>query len=246
LKKLLLLFGFAIFLFSCKKEPKDPLALPNKYSSQGLGASANDFLGEGQFNAINIQVQYMPGYKLDDGALAELKTFLNGLCNKSGGISITQSQIGSNGDTLSVDEVAIIEKNNRTAYNLGKTIALYVLVTDGYHDAAGTLGFAYRNTSVCLFGKNIFSNSGGIYQVSRKTLEALVLEHELGHILGLVNIGSAMQTPHQDITNGKHCSNGDCLMYFEIETNAVGLLLSGNVPALDDNCRADLRANGGK
>ncbi|HEY0356753.1 MAG TPA: hypothetical protein VGC29_11140, partial [Flavisolibacter sp.] len=71
--------------------------------------------------------------------------------------------------------------------------------------------------------------------------------HEVGHLLGLVDIGSPMQTPHKDADHGSHCNNNSCLMYYASETTDIlGLLLTGNIPGLDANCIADLRANGGK
>ena len=243
-----LLLGF-VFLYSCKKTATtiDPTALPNSYSDQQLGASANDMLSYNKYTSLAIEVQYMPGYALDAACITNVTNYLNSLCNKPGGITINQIQIGANGDTLNVDKVAIIEKQNRTAYTSGATLALYILVTDGYDTSVNTLGFAYRNTSICLFGKDIFNNSGGVGEVTRVNLETSVIEHELGHILGLVNLGSPMQVFHQDTVHGKHCNNTKCLMYYAIETHgAFGMLAPNNVPVLDSNCKNDLKANGGK
>ena len=143
--------------------------------------------------------------------------------------------------------IAILESKNRTAYNAGNSVALYVLVTDGYDTAVNTLGFAYRCTSICLFGANIFSHSGKLGQVSRDALETGVLEHELGHILGLVNIATPMVVFHQDTTHGNHCDNPKCLMYYAMETKDIfGIIGANHIPLLDSNCRNDLRANGGK
>lgn len=245
MNKLLLFFSVTIFFFSCRKEPAyDPYALPDSYSNQAVGLSAHDMLSNEQYNTINVQVQYMPGYQLEAAAITNLTTYLNTLCNKPGGISIIQSQIPASGDTLEPNKIALLEKQNRTAYTAANTLSLYIMVTDGYDTSINTLGIAYRNTSVCLFGKNIFDNSGGLGQVTRLALETSVLEHEIGHLLGLVNQGSPMQSPHMDTDHGHHCSNPACLMYYSIELHR----LSGfsKIPTLDSNCRADLRANGGK
>lgn len=98
-----------------------------------------------------------------------------------------------------------------------------------------------------VFGKKIHDNSGGLGQASRTKLEATVLEHELGHLLGLVDIGSPMQTNHKDASHGNHCNNTNCLMYYAAETTDIlGYLLTGNIPSFDANCIADMKANGGK
>jgi predicted Zn-dependent protease len=246
-KKTLLLLFITLSLFSCRKENTDPAYLPNSYSDQSLGASANDLLSAAKYTTLTVQVQYMPGYQLDTNAINNVTAYLNTLCNKPSGITITQSQIAANGDTLNPERVAILERQNRTAYTNGSTIALYIIVTDGYDTSGTVLGFAYRNTSICLFGKSIVNNSGGLFEPSRVSLESSVLEHELGHIMGLVNLGTPMVTSHQDVAHGNHCSNPACLMYYSIDVyDGSNLLHPNNIPILDSNCRADLHANGGK
>ncbi len=250
MKKILFVLCAAVLLYSCTKPATntDPTYLPNSYSDQQLGASANDMLSAKTYTSISIQVQYMPGYELDPTTISNVTAYLNTLCNKPGGITISQSQIaGDGGDTLNQTQVEILEKQYRTAYTNGNTLSLYVIVTDGFDTSLNVLGFAYRNTSICLFGKDIFTNSNGAGQVNRVTLESGVLEHELGHIMGLVNLGTPMVVPHQDTAHGNHCNNKDCLMYYSIETHgAFGMMVSNNIPVLDSNCRNDLHANGGK
>ena len=96
-------------------------------------------------------------------------------------------------------------------------------------------------------GSTILQNSGGIGQVSRTKLYSTVLEHEFGHLMGLVDLGSPMITNHKDGAHGNHCNNQNCLMYYASETtDLLGFLLTGNIPALDANCANDLHANGGR
>ena len=245
MKKIVLIFCITLFFFSCRKVTNDPAYLPNSYSNQAVGASAHDLLSAAKYTTINIQIQYMPGYQPDATAISNVTAYLNTLCNKPGGITITQSQIAGSGDTLNPEKVGIIERQNRTAYTNGSTIAFYILITDGYDTSGTVLGFAYRNTSICLFGKNIFNNSGGLSEPSREALESSVLEHELGHMMGLVNLGTPMVADHQDYAHGNHCNNKQCLMYYSIELH-TSILYPNAIPALDSSCLNDLHANGGK
>ena len=83
---------------------------------------------------------------------------------------------------------------------------------------------------------------------SLEVLETTVVNHEFGHLLGLVNAGSPLQSDHQDTEHGKHCTEQDCLMYYTAETGEgiINMLSGGSVPSLDAQCIADLQANGGK
>jgi len=247
---LLTLTGFLMLGFAgCKKSDSvNGLPAINSENNKNVGASANDLLSASRYSSVKIEIQYMPGFQPDASAINNLTAFLNALINKPGGVTVVQTQIPASGKTvLTLNDIATIEKNNRTAYTSGSGLGVYFLFTDGNYSDANVLGIAYRNTSMVLLGKTIHDNSGGIGQTSRIKLESTVLEHEFGHILGLVNIGSPMQTAHLDGAHGNHCNNTNCLMYYASETTDIlGILLTGNIPTLDANCKADLTANGGK
>lgn len=247
MKNLFYLVLIGMFFCSCsKKANTGPETLPDPYSNQATGKSAGDLLGSARFTSLNVQIQYMPGYPLDTATISYVYGYLNGICNKPGGITISKTEIPATGDTLNVNQIATLEKQYRTAYTSGSTVSVYVLVTNGFDTSVSVLGLSYRNTSICLFGRDIYANSGGPAQVSRVRLETSVLEHELGHLMGLVNLGTPMLAAHQDVAHGNHCTNTSCLMYWETETHAS--LFGGNstIPVLDSNCLADLRGNGGK
>ena len=213
-----------------------------------VGASANDLLASSKYTSVKIEVQYMTGFVPDAAALNHLQAVLGSLVHKPSGINIVTREISASANTvLSVNDVIEIEKNNRTAFTNGSELALYVLYTNGSYSDNNVLGVAYRNTSVVLFGKKIQDNSGGIGQASRTKLAATVAEHEIGHLLGLVDIGSPMQSNHKDAAHGNHCNNSSCLMYYASETSDIlGFLVTGNIPSFDANCVADLHANGGQ
>ncbi len=213
-----------------------------------VGASATDLLASSKYTSLKIEVQYMSGFQPDGGALTHLQSVLSGLLNKPAGITIITKEIPASSNTvLSIDDIAQVERNNRTAFTSGNELAVYILYTNGTYTDNNVLGVAYKNTSVALFGKKIQDNSGGIGQASRTKLVATVSEHELGHLLGLVDLGSPMQTNHKDPSHGSHCNNSNCLMYYASETSDIlGFLITGNIPTLDANCVADLRANGGQ
>jgi hypothetical protein len=234
---------------SCsKKDTFSGIPVGNTENTKAVGASAKDLLSGSSYNSILIEVQYMPGYQPDAASINNLVSFINSLANKPAGITVIQSQVPSGGKSVyTLDDIAAIEKADRTKYNSGTQIAINFLYVDGTYTQSDVLGFAYRNTSMCIFAKKVTDNSGGIGQVSRTKLESTILEHEMGHILGLVNLGSAMQTPHEDATHEKHCTNTNCLMYYQTQTTGImGTLMNGAIPALDVNCRADIQANGGK
>ncbi len=247
----LIALSFIATALGCSKEKNIYQNNPNAPSSQhtrSVGASASELLSSSKYTSLKIEVQYMTGYAPDAAALSHLQSTLSGIVNKPGGITIVTKEIpGSSSAALSATEIFEIEKQNRTAFTTDTEIAVYILYTNGNYTSNNTLGVAYKNTSAAMFGKKVHDNSGGIGQASRTKLEATVLEHELGHLLGLVDLGSPMQTGHKDAANGSHCNNSNCLMYYASETSDIlGFLITGNIPVFDANCKADMQANGGK
>lgn len=244
--KQILLIALIILSLSCSKSDNKT---GGSYShDRATGASANDLLSSNRYTSLKIEIQYMPGFQPDITAINHLTDVLSSRLNKPEGIEVIQKEIAAAaGTVLSAQEVRNIEKQNRTVYTSGNQLGVYFLFTNGKYATDNVLGIAYQNTSMCLFGKTIHENSGGVGQASRSKLEATVLEHEFGHILGLVNTGSSMQTAHQDATHGAHCNNENCLMYYAAETTDIlGFLVTGNIPSLDAGCINDLKANGGK
>ncbi len=245
-------FIAALLLLStiaCKKETtftNNPDA--DDLHNKAVGFSANQLLSAGTYKSLKIEIQYVTGYAPDAAALNHLQNVLSSYLNKPSGITIVTKEISTPVPTvLSIDQVKSLEEENRTVFTTGDQIGVYFLYTNGSFTDDKVLGAAFRNTSMVLFGKKIHENSGGLGQPSRTKLEATVLEHEFGHILGLVDIGSPMQTNHKDPAHGNHCSNTNCLMYYAAETTDIlGFLVTGNIPSLDANCAADLQANGGK
>ncbi|HEY0066986.1 MAG TPA: hypothetical protein VGB46_06480 [Flavisolibacter sp.] len=217
------------------------------FHTQHVGSSANHLLSASKFTSLKIEIQYMKCFRPDRIAVAQLKSFLEEHLNKPDGITIVTSEISSSGDSvLTMEEIMAIEKSNRKLYSSGKELAVYILYTNGYYADDKMLGYAYLNTSAVMFGRNIKENSNSFKKPSRTHLETRVLQHELGHLLGLVNVGSPLQSSHKDDDHGKHCTNPQCLMYYLMDTEVPSFVLKKSVPKLDDACLEDLKANGGK
>ena len=239
----------SFFFSGCSKtDYRTGLAAISVANDKITGSSGRDLLTSASFSQLNIEIQYMTGFAPDAASLNNLTSFLNSLINKPGGIVISQKEIpAGNKVSYTIDDIARIEQKNRTVFNSGNQLGVYVLITDGAYSDPSALGVAYRNTSLCLFGKTIFDNSSSIGQLSRTQLESAVAEHEFGHLLGLVDLGTPMLTNHKDDAHGRHCNVKNCLMYYATETSDIfGMLFTGNVPTLDSQCLADLHANGGK
>lgn len=243
----MLLFAL-IAIISCKKTTITEGSDPDRLHNQAVGTSAADLLNSGQYKSLKIELQYMKGFAPDEAAIHHFKNFVTAYVNKPAGVTIVTKEISSLvSSVMSIDEIIEVERKNRSQFSAGEELAVYILYTNGSYTNDKTLGIAYRNTSAVLFGQKIRNLSGGLGQPSRTHLEAVVLEHEMGHLLGLVDLGTPMQAPHKDASHSGHCDNRKCLMYFSAETTDVlGFLATGTIPSLDAACVNDLKAGANK
>lgn len=250
----LVTIGFVLLMSCSKDDAADPVETINPLTNkQTTGSSSNDLLSDKKFSSMVIEVAYIQGFEPSAAAITNFVSFLDSRIYKPNGISIVKRAIPSTGKTTFTDqEIVAIEDANRTKYNTSNQIAVWVFFTDGKSSndtsTAVVLGTAYRNTSMVIYEQTVHSLSDSPFEPNRSLLETTVITHELGHILGLTNLGAALQSTHEDTTHPKHCNVESCLMYWSSETGKgiTNMVSGGSAPQLDAQCIADLRANGGK
>jgi hypothetical protein len=242
MRTLFLFISIAFILFnSCKK--KDAAVI------KGDGVSPVDFLSSRNYEKLVIEIDYIHGFEPSSASVNNLVALLQTLLNKPSGIEVKRSGITSPGKNVyTIADIEALQREHRNEITKKNVITVHVLFLDHDYADPNVLGVQYGNSSIAIFEKTIHDISGGLTQPPTELLETTVLEHEFGHILGLTNNGTALQSAHQDSAHGAHCNNTSCLMYYAVETGDVvnNLLSSGNAPNLDGACINDLRANGGK
>jgi hypothetical protein len=251
---LILTMGFVLFVSCSKDDALDTSETINPVTNkQTTGSSSNDLLSDKKFTSMVIEVVYVQGFEPSTTAINNLVSFLNARTYKPNGISVVKRAIPSTGKATFTDqEIVAIEDANRTKFNTSNQIAVWVFFTDGKSSTdtstAVILGTAYRNTSLVIYEQTVQGLSDSPFEPNRSLLETTVITHELGHILGLTNLGAALQSNHEDTTHPKHCNVESCLMYWSSESGKgiTNMVSGGSAPQLDSQCLADLRANGGK
>lgn len=233
---------------------------PKAGNLQSLGTSARDLLSDENYSSLIIEVAYVEGFEPSFEALEELESFLETYTHKPEGISIVKTavEVSDNGP-YSVSEVADLEKKFRTHFNEGDRLAVYIFFANGIstedtdntaqEEGLVTLGTAYRNTSMVLYEQTL-RNTSNARRVSKKEITSATLQHEFGHLFGLVDNGSPAQSDHHDPESKAHCNVSGCLMSAVVEfgDGMAQYVKTRNKSSqiLDAECHRDLIANGGK
>ena len=252
----------AMLLIQCAKDDNGPADQPDDSKVGNLlatGASASDLLGNANFSNMVIEAVYNPGFRPTATAMTNFVTFLQERTSKVD-ISVVYRELPSTGlNEISIQQVADFEDENRTLYNDGDTIAVFIFFADTIaegDDLQGglvTLGAVYRNTSMVIFEETVKFLGAQSSQITESDIESATLMHEFGHLFGLVNLGTPQVNIHDDPLSPNHCIVDNCLMLAEIEfgQGLMGMLESrvGKgpiVPTLDAECILDLQSNGGQ
>ncbi|QYA25683.1 hypothetical protein G3I01_09230 [Gramella sp. MT6] len=253
IKKLLLLFISAAFVFSCTTEDVDKRDTGKSANLKLTGSSGADLLSDMVFTSMNIEIVYADGNRPTSEAIDIFQNFLESRVYKPDGIKINLRSVQPSGlSPFTEDDLKAVEEETRTLYNVGDEIAVWIYFADGEKEEESddlvTLGTAFRNTSIIIYEKTIkdFASRNGA--PPRAIIEASTLNHEFGHLFGLVDLGIDPVSDHEDPEKEGHCDTDGCLMRASIEfgSGVVNGITGGGVPELDDACIQDLQSIGGK
>ncbi|MCW5516847.1 hypothetical protein [Muriicola sp. Z0-33] len=258
---LVLLLGIVL---NCSKSsddsPEEPVGIDKSANLKATGDSANDILSNDNFTRMEIEVVHVAGFQPTQQAMNDFMTFLNERTFKED-IEVIYREVASpNEEDLTLTEIAQIEDENRTLYNDGETLAIYIYfadapsVDDDLDEGLVTLGAVYRNTSMIIYESTVrqLANQSGL--ITNADVETATLNHEFGHLFGLVDLGTPEVNPHEDPDAGNHCDVAGCLMRAELQFGGgmMSMLESRTskgiaaTPSLDAECILDLQNNGGK
>jgi hypothetical protein len=200
-----------------------------------------------------VEVDYQPGKAPRQEAMSVLQARIQETCNKPDGVQIDRQEVGITSRTWSVDALKSVERTHRDTSTSGNTASLYVLYVGGNYEGDSSegkvIGVMYQRSSIAVFKDTLESASSPVTLplFTAVDVEKSVVVHEFGHVLGLVNLGTAMVNPHEDTAHRGHSTSKDSVMYWAIESDAITRFFTGPPPTqFDPNDKADLRAAGGK
>ncbi|MFD0796741.1 hypothetical protein ACFQZJ_04660 [Maribacter chungangensis] len=231
----LLLFAFCTLLLACSATDTngedEPKVVDRTANLKTTGDSANDILSNANFDKMLIEIGYVRGFKPTETAISQFTDFLRQHTFKQD-IEIKYLELDSpEEEDLELQKIADLEKENRTAYNDGRTLAIYIYFADApsegddMSEGLVTVGAVYRNTSMIIYKDTIIRLAAQSSLISVADVESATLNHEFGHLFGLVNLGTEMVNPHEsesenedgELVGNSHCSIAGCLMRSELQ-----------------------------
>jgi hypothetical protein len=199
------------------------------------GAFAGVVLAPAAAPSIAVDVLVQSGASADQPTLDAVRSLLASHSGKSvtlrSPIAITAA-----GDVHSADQIRQLADQHGTAQGSGRAV-IHLLYLTGQYTDENALGVTVRGDTVAVFPDQIASSATPF--VSRARIERAVVTHEIGHVLGLVDL--FLDDHRDDPEHPGHSSNTRSVMYWAVEADIVAQVLDGPPPVdfdADDN--ADL------
>ncbi|MGM0404809.1 MAG: hypothetical protein ACQEQM_01540 [Thermoplasmatota archaeon] len=119
-------------------------------------------------------------------------------------------------------DLVYLEERYRREETKDNTLVIYVLYLNGEWEKEGVLGLSYRGSNIVIFKEMIMSSAAKSTNLEYGSIEASVLVHEWGHLIGLV--GRGYDSEHEDHEYPHHCSEeaGRCVMDSSVEIRVNG------------------------
>ena len=244
-------------------DPSEPKVVDKTANLQSTGDSANDILSNSSFSKLKVEIAYVEGFGPTQEAIDGFISYLKERTFKEE-IEVEYASLSSpDEESLTLEEIIELENQNRTVYNDGNTLGIYIYFSDApaegddLDEGLVTLGAVYRNTSMIIHEATVRRLADQSFFITDADVELTTLNHEFGHLFGLVNLGSDMVNDHEDVKldeNGEpeidrngnpvgnnHCSVEGCLMRAELQfgrpTSKGNLLVPENILDQEVTCR---------
>lgn len=228
-----LIFTLCAMLLACTKNDTTDKAkeVDRTANLKATGSSANDILSNVNFDKLLVEIAYVSGFRPSTATMTQFEDFLKQHTFKES-IEMRFLELDSpDEEDLELQEVADLEKENRTAYNDGTTLAIYIYFADApsegdeLDEGLVTVGAVYRNTSMIIYASTIRRLAAQSSAISIADVESATLNHEFGHLFGLVDLGTRMVNPHEsespdsdgNLVGNNHCNVEGCLMRAELQ-----------------------------
>lgn len=205
--------------------------------SLAVGAVAAALLQPGRGDRVVLEVRAQAGA---EPAGATIDHIVDELAAASGKAVVVDGpdRIGGGPVEWTQSEVIAAARSAAQSESGRVQVVLRLLFLRGsYEGNGGVLGVAVAGDVAAVFADQVESVAGLL--VSPAVVEDAVSMHEIGHLLGLVDL--VLGTGRGDPEHPGHSRNKRSVMYWQVESDLITQLLDGGIPRdFDSDDRAEL------
>jgi hypothetical protein len=206
------------------------------------GSFAPGILSPSFSSEVVVEIRTQSGAGPQQASLDHLTSVLRSVTGKT--VNVVQgAAIDGGAKSWSADDLRSTGDAGMAQGN-GRAVIHLLFVHGSFGGDTGVLGVAARGDVAAIFIDQVKSSSTPL--VGSTGIETAVVTHEVGHLMGLVDL--YLHTGRQDPDHPGHSTDTQSVMYWAVESNLVADLLQGGPPKdFDSADLADLQTirNGG-
>jgi hypothetical protein len=217
--------------------PGDPLQALD--ATGPVGSFAPDVLRPDRSQRVVLELHAVDGATPSQGVLDHLTTLVGAVTGKAVLVGSAGVPPGEERDWTPGELVDLADGGTVYFQGAGDAVLRLLFVHGTLQGDDSVLGVALRGDVAAIFVDRIESAAGLLGSSDR--VARSVITHEIGHLLGLVDLHLA--TGREDPEHPGHSTNPNSVMYWAVESDLIGQLLGANPPdSFDEADRADLVA----
>lgn len=197
-----------------------------------VGGFAAFYLRPDESDQVLVDVHSQAGAEPRSATLDHLVSVLGQVSGKS--VSVSRSAVGGGGQRWTAQAIRDLADSVSPAQSRDRSVLTLLYLRGEFADGENVVGVAVRSDVAAVFGDKVAEAAGVLGNPA--AVEDAVSMHEIGHILGLVDL--VLETGRQDPEHPGHSPNRESVMYYAVESTLIGTILEGGPPR--DFDRADL------
>ncbi len=217
--------------------PTDTTAPAPPPAAGPVGGFAGFYLRPAESAALLVHVAHHGDAAPRQGTLDHLATVLGAVSGKA--VAVEVVSIPGAARSWSGDDLRALADEHGPPQSRERAVLDVLFLRGGFAESDLAVGVAVRSDVVAVFPDRVDEAAGLLGNPG--AVEDAVTIHELGHVLGLVDL--VLDTGREDPDHPGHSPNRDSVMYYAVESTLIGSVLSGGPPReFDDADLADLAA----
>lgn len=202
-----------------------------------VGAYGPWYLGTAGAESVTLEVRSQSGAEPTGATVDRVRSVLAEVSGKT--VSTVGGEVPGGARQWTPDDIRAEADRTGPAQRSDAAVLTLLFLRGGLAGSDSTIGVAVRSDVAAVFSDRV-DDAAGLLATSDR-IELAVTTHEVGHLLGLVDL--VLATGRQDPEHPGHSPNRSSVMYYAVESTLVGDILGGGPPTeFDDADRADLRA----
>ncbi|HAS13598.1 MAG TPA: hypothetical protein DCS55_24330 [Acidimicrobiaceae bacterium] len=197
-----------------------------------VGSMAARYLRASGSERVLVQVLAQDGAGPRTAAPERVRQVLAELSGKS--VAVAVAGVGGGARSWTSEELRSLADGSAPVQTAEQAVLTLLYLRGGFAENERAVGVAVRGDVAAVFAERVDEAAGMLG--SESAVEDAVTMHEVGHLLGLVDL--VLDTGRQDPEHPGHSPNRGSVMYYAVESTLLGSVLSGGPPR--DFDQADL------